>query len=140
MKRMKLITLSLAVLMSSIVFGSATAGAGLKKVSGDWEKLGMRAVDMKVDHDVIVVTHHEGFYTKVKFAIKKAPIYLKNINIIFGNGNNKNITFNKRFAPGTSTRIIDLPGNKRIIKKIKLNYKSVPTAKGRGVVVAWGKH
>jgi uncharacterized protein YukJ len=70
----------------------------------------------------------------------KAPIHLLNMNIIFKNGTNKNVAFNKKFPAGSSTRIIDLPGNKRIIKKVNLNYKSVPAGKGRAVVSLWGKH
>ena len=95
---------------------------------------------MKADHDEISVTVMEGFFTRVKLKVMKAPIHLKNINIIFGNGTNKNVVFNKRFPAGSETRVIDLPGNKRIIKKVKLNYKSVPTPKGRAVVSLWGKH
>ena len=76
----------------------------------------------------------------MKFLIRKAPLHLKNVNIIFGNGENKNIVFNKRFNAGTTTRIIDLPGNRRIIKKIKLNYKTIPSGKGKAIFVAWGRH
>ena len=95
---------------------------------------------MRADHDVLMVTHNEGFYTKVKFGIRKAPIKIHNIRIVFGNGNDKNIVINKRVEPGTFTRVIDLPGNKRIIRKIKMNYKTVPGVNGKAVFVAWGKH
>lgn len=138
MKALKLIGLSLAMAISTL----AVAGPQVaKKVSEKgWDKLGIKTVDLRADHDVINVTFHEGLYTKVKFVIRKAPIFLKNINIVFGNGSNKNVTFSKHFKAGSATRIIDLPGNKRIIKKIKLNYKSVPNGNGKAVVVAWGKH
>jgi len=138
MKALKIIGCCMAVLCSTV----ATAGTQkAKKVMEDgWEKLGMKTVDLRADHDVINVTFHEGFYTRVKFVIRKAPIFLKNINIVFGNGSNKNITFSKHFKAGSTTRIIDLPGNKRIIKKIKLNYKSVPNGNGKAVIIAWGKH
>ena len=139
MKTLRLIGLCIALVFSSVTIA---ANQTAKSVTGaGWEKLGVKTVDMKADHDVIVVTHHEGFYSKVKFVIRKAPIHLTNINIVFGNGQNKNVVFNKRFNAGASTRIIDLPGNKRIIKKIKLNYKSIAAAgKGRAIIVAWGKH
>lgn len=138
MKALKLIGLSMALLVGSMVYAGSHAAKG--PVGDGWEKLGTKVVDMKADHDVLMVTHHEGFYKKVKFVIRKAPIYLKNINIIFGNGENKNVVFNKRFNAGTTTRIIDLPGNKRIIKKIKFNYKTINNGKGKAVLVAWGKH
>lgn len=129
------------MMVGSLSFGASTYSAeGPKFQPKDWEKLGSRVVNMKADHDEIMVTLADGIFTKVRLKIMKAPIHLLNMNIVFGNGNNKNVVFNKKFAPGTMTRVIDLPGNKRIIKKVKLNYKSVPTQKGRAVVVLLGKH
>lgn len=139
MKKLKLIGLSLALIVSA--WSHAFSIEGKNKIPpSNWEKLGSRLVNYKADHDVISVTVHEGFYTKVKFGIRKAPIHLKNINILFGNGENKNVVFNKRFDPGSFTRVIDLPGNKRIIKSIKLNYKTIASGKARATVVAYGKH
>jgi hypothetical protein len=60
------------------------------------------------------------------------------MRVIFGNGQDMNVKVGHKFAPGAE-RIVDLPGNKRIIKKIKLNYTTVPTVKGRAEVVIWGK-
>lgn len=138
MKALKIFGLTIALVLSTVAMSNTAA----KKLiaPGAWEKLGTKTVDMKADHDVLMVTFHEGFYSKVKFVIRKAPLHLKNVNIVFGNGDNKNIVFNKRFNAGSTTRIIDLPGNKRIIKKIKLNYKTIPTGKGKAIFVAWGRH
>ncbi|NOQ72996.1 MAG: DUF2541 family protein [Crocinitomix sp.] len=138
MKALKILGLTFALVFSTVAMSNVVA----KEVAapGAWEKLGVKKVDLKADHDVLVVSFHEGFYSKVKFVIRKAPLHLTNVNIVFGNGENKNIIFNKRFAAGSTTRIIDLPGNKRIIKKIKMNYKTIPSGTGRAIFVAWGKH
>ncbi len=133
----------IGILMAGVLFLSAfTSSNEISKhrVDKGWEKLGLKTVNMKADHDEIMVTHHKGHYTRLKFAIKKAPVFLRNINIVFGNGTNKNVVFNKRFNPGTMTRMIDLPGNKRVIKKIKLNYKTIRGHNGKAIVVAWGRH
>ncbi len=142
MKRIKLLSLSLILSASASMFAmnEAVSTSGKLLQGPKWEKLGSRVVNMSADHDEIVVTAHEGVFTAVKLNIRKAPIHLMNINIIFGNGSNKNVVFNKNFPAGTSTRIIDLPGNKRIIKKVNLNYKSRPSQKGRTVVSLWGRH
>ena len=105
----------------------------------NWELLGKRIVNVKADHDEIMVTAHEGTFTKLKFRILKAPIIIRNVKIVFGNGENKNIILKRKFAAGGESKIIDLPGNKRIIKKIVLNYKAIP-GKGKAVVAVWGKH
>lgn len=141
MKTLKTLTLSLVMLVGTASFAAAEyhPNGRIMQPGDGWEKLGMRVVNMQAEHDEIPVTVAEGFFTKVRLRIMKAPIHLLNINIVFGNGSNKNVVFNKKFAPGTMTRVIDLPGNRRIIKKVKLNYKSVPVGKGRAVVSLWGK-
>lgn len=138
MKTLKIIGLSLALILSSSGFAGAMHSKKVSEVG--WEKLGMKSVDMMADHDIILVTAQEGFFTKVKLVIQKAPIHLNNMNIVFRNGDHENIVFDKFFEIGSSTRIIDLPGNKRIIKEIRLNYKSVRSGNGRALVTAWGKH
>lgn len=128
--------------LTTASFASKEAASHMSKIADGpkWEKLGSRMVNMKADHDEIIVTAHEGVFTAVKLKIMKAPIHLLNINIIFGNGSNKNVVFNKNFPAGSGTRIIDLPGNKRIIKKVNLNYKSQPSQSGRAVISLWGRH
>ena len=104
-----------------------------------WQKIGQRMVNINADHDEIMVTASEGRFTKLKFKVLRAPIHVKNVKVVFGNGESKNVNINARIAAGTESKIIDLPGNKRIIRKIVMNYKSIP-GKGRAVVVVLGKH
>ncbi|MEO9532791.1 MAG: hypothetical protein ABJG68_17355 [Crocinitomicaceae bacterium] len=140
MKTLKFLALVLLIGLGSSSYTINAKTAVSKLHGGEWEKLGSRVVNMAGDHDEIIVTVRDGLFTKVRLKIMKAPIHLRNINIVFGNGENKNVVFDKKFAPGSFTRVIDLTGNKRIIKKVKLNYKSVPAGKGRAVVTLFGKH
>lgn len=105
-----------------------------------WEKLGSRKVNMGADHDEILVTAYAGFFTKIKFKVLDAPILLRNVKIIFGNGESRNVKVNKKFTAGMESRVIDLPGNTRIIKKIVMNYTAVARHKGKATFVVWGRH
>jgi len=105
-----------------------------------WEVLGNKTVNMKTDHDEIMVTATKGRFNKVKFKITKAPIYVKNIKIIFGNNSSENHVVNRSFKKGTLTKAIDLKGKNRIIKKIILNYKTINVGKGKAHVIVFGKH
>lgn len=106
----------------------------------DWTILGQRSVNMRADHDEIRVTAAKETFNKVRFKITKAPIYVKNVKIIFGNGSAENHIVNKAFRKGTLTQAINLRGRNRVIKKIVLNYKTVNTGKGKAHVIAFGKH
>ena len=139
MKALKFLALGLLIAASSVSFAADAKSNTKYQPKKDWEKLGSKVVNMAADHDEILVTAKDGLFTKVKLRIMKAPIHLKNINIVFGNGENKNINFDKNFSAGSSTRVIDLIGNKRIIKKVKLNYKSVPEVNSRAVVTLFGR-
>lgn len=129
--------LPILLLVSNISFAAPTKPYGTNQA---WEKLGSRVVTMTVDHDEIIVTAEDGVFTALQLKIMKAPIHLTNINIIFGNGDNENVVFNKDFPAGSETRVIDLVGNKRVIRKVNINYRSEPTQKGRAVVSLWGRH
>ena len=102
--------LALATIISTMSF-SKNINSG-----GEWQRLGTRIVNMQADHDELPVTAFKGAFTKLKLRVKGAPIFVKNIRVIFGNGQDLNLKVGHKFTPG-SERILDLPGNKRIIKK-----------------------
>ena len=105
-----------------------------------WEKLGSIKVNMGANHDEILVAPSEGFFTKIKFKVLDAPILLRNVIIVFGDGESRNVKVNKKFTAGMESRVIDLPGNRRMIKKIVLNYTAVAKHKGKATFVVWGRH
>ena len=115
---------------------------GTKKIKPvqDWVRLGEKVVDMKADHDVLMVTAKDGLFTALKFKVLKAPIHVKSVVIHYGNGNSQRFNINKNFPKGSQSKVLDLPGNKRIINRIVFNYKTINNGNGRAVVVAWGRH
>lgn len=142
MKKIAIILISLSLFIGNTSFASARKGRAHKLIQqgGNWQKLGERKVNMAGDHDEILVTGAKGAYTKLKFKVLKAPIHVHNVKVVFANGESRNFKINHKFAPGTESRVLDLPGNKRIIKKINLNYKTVPNGNGKAIVVVWGRH
>ena len=108
-------------------------------VSAQWVKLGERAVNFAMDRDEIKVTVLKGTFKRLKFIVRKAPIFMKNVRIVYGNGESTNIRVRRSIAKGSESPVFDLPGKDRIIKKIIFNYRSIPTYKGRGLVEAFGK-
>jgi len=44
-----------------------------------------------------------------------------------------------RFAKGSDSQIIDLPGERRTIKRIDFNYKSINRRQGKGTVEVLGR-
>ncbi len=129
-----IVKISLVTFLMTVFLGTAQSQVH------NWQILGKKTVNMKADHDEIIVTASEGRFTAIKFKVVKAPIFVKNFRIIYGNGSSENYVINKRIPRGKFSQTIDLKGNKRIIKKININYKTVPNARGRAHVIVFGKH
>ena len=112
-----------------------------KKVKvGKWQSLGTKTVNLKLDTDQLLVTAYEGAFTKVKFKTSQAAVHINTMTIIFSNGDKKVVKIDMNFTPGTISKVIDLPGNKRIIQKIRFNYRTIDTGNGKAKVTVWGMH
>ena len=127
MKRyIKLWMLSLCLLV--------TAVAGAAQTSGRWELLGQREVDFRNDHDQINVGRSEGRFKQLQFRVKDAPIEVTSMVVTFANDQTFSPKIRYRFAEGSGTQVIDLPGERRIIKRIDFNYRSISRREGKGTV------
>jgi hypothetical protein len=107
---------------------------------GGWEFLGSRKVNYRADRDEILVTRSEGVFTAVQIRVKKAPINMHKLVLHFGNGDKEEFELRNNFAAGSESRVIDLPGNKRIIRKAVFFYDTKNISERRGEVELWGKH
>ena len=102
-----------------------------------WEKLGEREVDRKLDRDRIEVGRREGTFTKLTLNVESSELELLDFEITFGNGDKFNPKVRHLFKEGARTRVIDLPGDDRIIKTIDLKYKNFAGG-GKARVEVWG--
>ena len=118
--------LSLCLLISGL--------AGAARNSGRWESLGQSEVDFKNDHDQIDVGRSEGRFRQLQIRVKDAPIEINKMVVTFTNDQTFSPKIRHRFAEGQGSRVIDLPGNRRAIKRIDFEYKSVSRREGKGTV------
>jgi hypothetical protein len=106
-----------------------------------WTKLGQRTVNGKydqVDTDSIVVGRYEGRYSKLTIVVEKHDIELVDFDVYFANGQKwtpPGIKHN--FRDNSRSRVIDLPGDDRIINKIVMKYRNLDR-RGQATVEIWG--
>jgi hypothetical protein len=105
-----------------------------------WEKLGQRKVNRAVDKDEIFVTAREGRFSKVKLVVKKSAINMHKMVIHYANGGKQDINLRNNIPAGGSTRVIDINGGKRIIKKVVFWYDTKGLINNKAVVELWGRH
>jgi hypothetical protein len=128
----------------SIMFAAMVAlalGGGAARAEGwdskGWVKLGEREVNGRVDHDRIDVGRYDGRFTKLTLFVEKSDLELLDFEVTFGNKERWHPEVRHIFKEGARTRVIDLPGDERVIKSIDLRYKNLPGG-GRARVEVWG--
>jgi len=124
-------------LVSLILLAVCMAGAA--QSPGRWELLGQREVDFKNDHDRIDMGRSEGRFKQLEVRVKNAPIEIYDMVVTFGNDTTFKPKLRHKFAEGSGSHIIDLPGERRTIKRIDFNYRSVNRREGKGTVEVRGR-
>ncbi|MBK8515098.1 MAG: DUF2541 family protein [Saprospiraceae bacterium] len=123
--------------LSAVVFVLASFSV---PVQNKWEILGERKVNLGLDHDVIQVGSSEGVFTKLKIKVRKSGINLHRMVVHFGNGEKQEIEVREDIQKGSESRVIDLSGNKRIIKEVDFWYDTKGLLNDKAVVILWGRH
>jgi hypothetical protein len=99
--------------------------------------LGQSHVDSRHDHDNIKVGRVEGGFRGIQLQVAGGPVEFDHVVVHFGNGSSEPIQVRYRIQDGGSTRVIDLPGARRMIRSVELWY-SKGRWEGRPTVTLYG--
>jgi hypothetical protein len=130
---MKIKHLAIITLILIVFSGSLYAQAP------DWRLLGTRKVNFSTERDTIVVGADEGVFKKIKLTVKKSGIHFKDMKVHFANGDIIDVELRRVIPAGGETRVIDLPGRNRIIKKVVFWYESTRKKSKRATVRLFGR-
>jgi hypothetical protein len=84
--------------------------------------LGNADVDGAVDRDSIQVGRGDGTYRAIQLRVSGGAVNFDRVIVRYGNGTMEEIQVRNRIPDGGRTRIIDLPGDRRIIRSVDLWY------------------
>ena len=106
---------------------------------GTWQHIGTATVGFKADRDVVVVTGADAF-RKLKFKVREAKIEILDIDVVFENEGHQDIEVRSVVDRGGESRVIDLKGNTRRIKKVAFIYRTIPGFNfEKAEVTLWGE-
>ena len=114
------------------------------KVGPQWELMTKQVVNFRDDRDHINVGNagrHNGRFTRVMIRADGAPVEIRRMVINFDNGEKfEAINQRTRLDENSGGLIIDLPGHRRDIDSIDLNYFSVNNnqREGKGTLLVYG--
>jgi hypothetical protein len=103
-----------------------------------WHKIGETTVSFQKEKDEILVVGADKF-AKIKFKVENEPINLQSLEVYYDKGDKQDIMVNMPVkAPGES-RVIDLNGGERDLKKIVFVYKTMANNQDKKAhVEVWG--
>lgn len=136
---MKIMSLGVKMVFLAL-FATLAASFTLHQESAGWELLGMRKINYGLDRDEIIVTRAEGTFNAIKLRVKRSPINMHKLVVHYGNGETHEVELRNNFAAGSESRVIDLPGAQRVIKKVVFWYDTKNLAGRKGVIELWGRH
>jgi hypothetical protein len=84
--------------------------------------LGAAHVDGGRDRDSIKVGHSNGTFRAIQLRISGGAVNFDRVIVRYGNGTSEEIAIRNRIPDGGQTRVIDLPGDRRIIQSVDLWY------------------
>lgn len=126
----------------TLLAGFAAAGAAAlvpaQAFAATWVNLGSKTVSLLADHDTIAVGAGAGLYTDVRLHVTGNTVFIHSMKITFSSGATHNVDLRFAFLPGSSSRVINLPGPARRIRKVDLVYSKL-IGGGTAVVTLQGR-
>lgn len=107
---------------------------------GGWVLFGSQTVGFGVERDVIRVGRDAGLFEKIALRVLKNDIYLREVDIVFGNGERQRVPVNVELKEGFRTAPLPLERGDRFIEQIELIYQAKPDRRGQAVVEVYGDY
>jgi hypothetical protein len=104
----------------------------------DWQLLGSRQVSFSAEKDVIEVGIREGLFDAIRVEVRDGDLEMYNIRVVFGNGTGWSPDTRVVFREQSRSRVIDLPGEARVIRRIEFWYRS-RLRRGQATVQVYGR-
>ena len=131
MKRWIVLPLAAIVIVATVI-GTASAFQA-------WRFLGERGVTDKKDHDNISVTAANGNFTAIKFLVRGRAVDFHRVVVHFANGADHEIELRQTIPAGGESRVIDLPGDRRVIRSVDFWYDAKAAVGGQALVRLFGR-
>ncbi len=103
-----------------------------------WELLGEREVDFHRDHDVISVGRSEGLFRVLRFVAHGGVVEMYDVAVTLGDGETFHLPGHLVLDRGEG-RTIDLPGERRVVRRVEFVYRTLRSSGQHGRIVLYGR-
>lgn len=105
------------------LFAALVISGSLYAQDRNWVFLGQAHVDKSADHDRIKVGRSPESFRAIQFQVEGGNVEIDRIMVHFRRGTAADRLMHVRLASGSKSRVIDLPGDRRIIKSVEIWYR-----------------
>jgi len=105
-----------------------------------WERLGTRSVKLHAERDVIPVSSTKGDFRMIQLRVQNNGMFINSLVVVYGSGADDRIPMAYHIPANGRSRVIDLRGGDRVIRRIELEYRSVRNHRGKATVDVYGLH
>ena len=109
--------------------------AALPATAEKWVFLGQRHVTDKIDRDSIEVTASEGTFDAIRIGVKRSAVRFVRVTVVYGAGTSDDLELRDVIPAGGHSRVLDLRGANRVIKRIDFVYEAKSLGR-RGAIVS----
>lgn len=117
---------------------AAPSSLGYAK-EGDWVKPGERRVMLVQDHDTVVVNAMREDFRKMRLRVEEIGVFFHHLSVQYSNGALDTIPIGMRIPACRYSRVIDLRGRDRFIRRVGIFYRAVRNSRGHATVAVLGR-
>ena len=99
-----------------------------------WVFLGQRHVTDRAERDSIEVTASEGTFDAIRIGVKRSAVRFVRVTVVYGAGTSDDLELRDLIPAGGHSRVLDLRGANRVIKRIDFVYEAKSLGR-RGAIV-----
>ena len=129
----------LKIVLFLLAFTPLSISTAQNAARADWRFMADKWVNYGVDRDVIVFGDLKDDFRQIKIRITDAPLRMYDMKIYFDNGDVQDVALKSLFRQGDESRVIDLNGGMRHLRKIEFWYETKGVLRGKARVAVWGK-
>jgi len=125
-------SLFLVIVFTFLAVATGTASAQ------HWKKLGSCSLDLKNEHDTVVVTYRKGFLARIKLTVTGSSLFFRRMVITYSNGEKQTFTRSVTLEKGESTSELDLLDRQRNVARVDIWYESRSLNGTKAKVILYG--
>ena len=140
MDRIPKLRTALLLFSSVTILACSTAQPSLTGNTPQWEKIGEKKVDRKLDRDEIFVLKSNDLFTAIQFRVSRSSVNIARCSIYFDNGKVKDVKLGQNIGEGGQSKTIKFGlFGARAVTKVVVWYDTMDDNAKKSVVEVWGQ-